>query len=86
RGKNCKFIGFLDGNLNYRSMHISKQQFSRVAFPEQLLFDTFSGTTNYYVDWIKRDATVTHYIRNLIARAGFVVALAIAIAVRAFAR
>ena len=28
-------------------MHISKQQFSRVAFPEQLLFDTFSGTTNY---------------------------------------
>ncbi|MDP3664077.1 MAG: type ISP restriction/modification enzyme, partial [Nitrosomonas sp.] len=47
RGKNCKFIGFLDGNLNYRSMHISKQQFSRVAFPEQLLFDTFSGTTNY---------------------------------------
>ncbi|MDP3661913.1 MAG: hypothetical protein U1D41_08800, partial [Nitrosomonas sp.] len=47
RGKNCKFIGFLDGNLNYRSMHISKQQFSRVAFPEQLLFDTFSGTTIY---------------------------------------
>ena len=28
-------------------MHISKQQFSRVAFPEQLLFDTFSGTTIY---------------------------------------
>ncbi|MDP1786266.1 MAG: hypothetical protein Q8K95_03010, partial [Nitrosomonas sp.] len=48
RGKNCKFIGFLDGNLNYRSMHISKQQFSRVAFPEQLLFDTFSGTTIYF--------------------------------------
>ena len=32
--------------LNYRGMHFSKQPFSRVAFPEQLLFDAFSGTTN----------------------------------------
>ena len=26
--------------------HSSKQPFSRVAFPEQLSFDTFSGSTN----------------------------------------
>jgi IS5 family transposase len=44
--ENCKFIGFLDGNLNYRGMHFGRQQFARVAFPEQLLFDTFLGTTN----------------------------------------
>lgn len=47
RGENCKFIGFPDGNLNDWGMHSSRQQFSRVAFPEQLLFDIFSGTTIY---------------------------------------
>jgi len=45
-GENCKFIGFLDGNLNYKGMHFDRLPFSRVAFPEQqLLFDTFSGPT-----------------------------------------
>jgi hypothetical protein len=31
---------------SYAGVFISKQPFSRVAFPEQLLFDTFSGATN----------------------------------------
>lgn len=48
-GKNCKFIEFREENLNCRGMHFGRQPFSRVAFPEKLLFDTFSGATNYYI-------------------------------------
>ncbi len=45
-GENCKFIRFLDGNYTTGPCVLVGNSFSREVFPEQLLFDTFSGSTN----------------------------------------